>query len=121
MFNIFKKKEAIDKCEPLIKGTFGVGKTRKYINPELHFDLGETNKEASDFYLECEKSLFKIIIGVFERQVITSRLIDNEGLIDNLYAINNNDLNNELDKFKKLPPKIQQAILIGLENRLREY
>ena len=120
MFNIFKKKNKIEKQEPLTIGneSLVIGATR---TGKLHFDLGETNKEASNFYLECEKNLFKIIIGVFERQDINSRLIDNEEIINNLYTINNAELNSELYKFKQLPTKIQHALIVGLEIRLREY
>lgn len=80
--------------------------------------------QDSEFYLECEKSLFKIIVGVFEREEIRDNLISNdsnEDFKDNLYSTNNIDLNKEINKFKQLPPKIQQAILVGLEIRLREY
>lgn len=73
------------------------------------------------FYMECERTLFKVIIGLYERGNADLNLITNGQFIDNLYDINDKELRSELDKLRQFPLKIQQTIGAAVEVRILKY
>lgn len=80
MFNIFKKKKTIEKCEPLIKETFGVSKTRKYINPEQYLNY----EDFVVYKLDKEKYDIKMILTI-----VGEHSVDSLNVYNLLETINN--------------------------------